>query len=96
MDFICRQRHLCGVDTGQGDRVVPLQLLDRACDAEQRPPQRKALRDGTPWPDGGQLDLAGDDAPDEYYPIPIAAGPWMIPLFWLAVLLLAALLWLLS
>jgi hypothetical protein len=31
-----------------------------------------------------------------YYPAPLPAGPWAIPLFWLAVLLLAALWWWLS
>ena len=39
--------------------------------------------------------------PDEklglyYYPAPLPAGPWAIPLFWLAVLLLAAFGWWLS
>jgi len=29
-------------------------------------------------------------------PAPFAAGPWLIPLFWAAVLLVAFLLWLLS
>src|SRR6187431_778709 len=48
-----------GVDTGHGDRVMPLNL----------PPA---------------------------VPAPFAAGPWLIPLFWLAVLLVAFLLWLLS
>ncbi|HWE20622.1 MAG TPA: hypothetical protein VG758_26180 [Hyphomicrobiaceae bacterium] len=31
-----------------------------------------------------------------YYPAPLPAGPWAIPLFWLAVMLLAALVWWLS
>src|SRR5262245_9996674 len=31
-----------------------------------------------------------------YYPAPLPAGPWAIPLFWLTVMLLAVLLWWLS
>lgn len=39
--------------------------------------------------------------PDEkvglsYYPAPLPAGPWSVPLFWLAVVLVAAVLWRLS
>jgi hypothetical protein len=28
-----------------------------------------------------------------YYPAPLPAGPWLIPLFWLVAVVLAALLW---
>lgn len=39
---------------------------------------------GAPRHDGG----------DRYYPAPLPAGPWVLPLFWLVVLLLAGLYWL--
>jgi hypothetical protein len=43
-----------------------------------------------------QTDVPGYKIGLYYYPAPLPAGPWAIPLFWLAVVLLAALTWWLS
>jgi hypothetical protein len=42
-----------------------------------------------------QVGMPGSDSGLRYYPAPLPAGPWVIPLFWLVVLLVAALAWLL-
>jgi len=43
-----------------------------------------------------QADLPDHKIGLSYYPAPLPAGPSVIPLFWLAVVLLAALMWWLS